>query len=70
MLVLVPNMLVDKEGLELTTSPFRLQEIVIGSSPCDTTHISCANVPESTTGDPKENGTILGGSKMILGCQI
>ena len=41
-----------------------------GDCYCDTTHISCANVPESTTGDQKENGTILGGSKMILGCQI
>jgi hypothetical protein len=70
MLVLLPSMVVDKEGLELTMSPFKLQEIVIGSSPCETTHISWANVPESTTGDPKEKGTILGGSKMILSCKI
>ena len=60
----------EREGLELTMSPFKLHDMVMGSSPCETTHISWAKVPESTTGDPKENGTIFGGSKMKLGCQI
>ena len=66
MLVRVPIMVVDNKGPELITSPFKLQEIVIGKSPCDTTHESWAKAPESTTGVPKEKGTILGGSINII----
>ena len=50
-------------GPEFNSWPFRLQDIVIGKSPCDTTHVSCAKTPVLTTADPKEKGTITGGSK-------
>ena len=35
----------------------------MGMSPWDTTQVSWAKAPESMTSLPKENGTILGGSK-------
>ena len=37
--------------------------MVTGMSPLDTTHVIWAKSPESTIGEPKENGAILGGSK-------
>ena len=55
-------MLVVMLGPEFNSWPFRLQEIVIGKSPCDTTHVSCAKTPVFTTGE-KEKGAITGGSK-------
>ena len=64
MLVLVPSIVVDIWGSEDITSPFRLQLIVIGSSPFITTQISCAKFPWSTVLTPKENGTICGGSEI------
>ena len=52
-------------GPEFNSFPCRLHVIVTGRSPWETTQMSCANAPESMTADPKENGTILGGSKKI-----
>ena len=37
--------------------------MVTGMSPWETTQVSWAKAPESMTGDPKEKGAILGGSK-------
>jgi hypothetical protein len=37
---LVPIIVVDRLGSERIVSPFRLHEIAIGSSPCETEHIS------------------------------
>ena len=50
-------------GPEFNSFPCRLHVIVTGRSPWETTQMSCANAPESMTAEPKENGTILGGSK-------
>ena len=63
MLVLVPTIVVVMLGPEFSSWPLRLQVIVMGKSPWETTHVNCANDPESTTSDPKEKGIILGGSK-------
>ena len=63
MLVLVPIIVVVTLGPEFSSCPLRLQVIVMGMSPWETTQVNCANAPESTTSDPKEKGTILGGSK-------
>ena len=52
-------------GPEFNSFPCRLHVIVTGRSPWETTQMSCANAPESMTAEPKENGTILGGSKKI-----
>ena len=62
MLTLCPSMLVVILGPEFNSWPLRLQEIVIGKSPCDTTHVSCAKTPVLTTGG-KEKGAMTGGSK-------
>ena len=61
-LVLVPTIVVDMLGPEFSSWPFRLQVMVTGMSPRDTTHVSCAKSPESVTGFPKVNGMIWGGS--------
>ena len=50
-------------GPELRSWPLRLQVMVMGMSPFETTQVNCANSPESTTSLPKEKGTMLGGSK-------
>lgn len=63
-LVLVPTIVVVIVGSELMESPFRLQVIVMGSSPWDTLQVSCAKAPSSMTSDPNEKGTILGGSEI------
>ena len=64
MLVLCPSMLVVMLGPELSCFPCKLQVIVTGMSPWETTQINWANAPESITSEPKEKGTILGGSKI------
>ena len=63
MLALWPNMVVVMLGPEFNSWPLRLQVRVMGMSPWDTTQVSWAKAPESMTSLPKENGTILGGSK-------
>ena len=63
MLVLCPNIVVVMSGPELSSCPLRLQVIVMGVSPFETTQVSCANSPESITVEPNENETIFGGSK-------
>ena len=63
MLVLVPTIVVVMDGSELISSPFKFQVIVIGSSPCEMEQASWAKAPSSTTSEPNENGTILGGSE-------
>ena len=63
MLVLVPTMVVVILGPEFRSWPLRLQVMVMGISPFETTQVNCANSPASTTSLPKEKGTILGGSK-------
>ena len=62
-LVLVPTIVVVMLGPELSSSPLRLQVMVMGMSPWDTTQVSWAKAPESMTSLPNEKGTILGGSK-------
>ena len=63
MLALWPSMVVVMLGPEFNSWPLRLQVRVMGISPWDTTHVNWAKAPESMTSLPKENGTILGGSK-------
>jgi hypothetical protein len=63
MLVLVPTMVVVMLGPELSSFPFKLQVMVNGMSPLDTTQVSWTKSPESTMSVPNENGAILGGSK-------
>ena len=63
MLVRVPTMVVLMLGPVWSSVPLRLQVIVMGMSPCDTTQVSWAKAPESMTSLPKEKGTMLGGSK-------
>ena len=63
MLALWPSMVVVMLGPEFNSWPLRLQVRVMGISPWDTTQVSWAKAPESMTSLPKENGTILGGSK-------
>ena len=63
MLALWPSVVVVMLGPEFSCWPLRLQLMVTGMSPWETTQVSWANAPESMTGDPKENGAILGGSK-------
>ena len=62
-LVLVPTIVVVMLGPELSSSPLRLQVMVMGMSPWDTTQVSWAKAPESMTSLPNEKGTILGGAK-------
>ena len=62
MLALAPTIVVDRDGPEVRAEPLRLQVIVMGVSPLDTTQVSWAYSPESITSFPKENGIILGGS--------
>ena len=62
-LALWPSMVVVMLGPEFNSVPLRLQVMVMGISPFETTQVNCANSPESTTSLPKEKGTILGGSK-------
>ena len=50
-------------GPEFSSWPFKLHVIVMGISPWETTQVNWAKAPESITSDPKEKGTILGGSK-------
>ena len=50
-------------GPEFNSWPFKLHVIVMGISPWETTQVNWAKAPESITLDPKEKGTILGGSK-------
>ena len=66
MLVLCPNILVVMSGPELSSCPLRLHVMEIGWSPLETTHINCAKSPESITGLPNVNGTILGGAKTMF----
>ena len=63
MLALRPRIVVVMLGPEFNSVPLRLQVMVMGISPFETTQVNCANSPESTTSLPKEKGTILGGSK-------
>ena len=63
MLVLCPNIVVVMSGPELSSCPLRLHVIEMGLSPLETTHINWAKSPESITGLPNVNGTILGGAK-------
>ena len=37
---LVPIIVVEMLGSELIVAPFKLHEIVMGSSPCETTHVN------------------------------
>ena len=62
MLVCVPSMVVVRVGSELIMSPFRLQVIVRGLSPFDTTQVNCVNSPWLTTSFPNEKGIISGSS--------
>ena len=62
MLARLPSMVVMMLSPEFSSFPFRLQVMCIGMSPLDTTQLSCAYAPESTTSS-NEKGTILGGSK-------
>ena len=57
-LALFPSIVVWMLGPEFSSCPLRLQVIVMGISPWETTQVNCANAPESTTSDPKEKGTI------------
>ena len=66
MLVRVPTMVVVMLGPELSSWPFRLHVMWIGMSPLETTQVSWAKSPESMTLLPKENGTMLGGSKIKI----
>ena len=61
--VLVPIIVVVIEGSEDKVSPLRYQEMLRGSSPSLTKHISCAMPPSLIELDPKENGRIFGGSE-------
>ena len=63
MLVLRPNIVVDKSGSDAIMSPFKLQVIVKGSSPVRIIQTSWANSPALTVSAPKENGTISGGTE-------
>ena len=60
----VPNMLVVTEGSEETTSPFKNQVILSGSSPRFTRQVTWAISPSFTVPLPNEKGTISGGTKM------
>lgn len=62
----VPNILVVTEGSEETTSPFKNQEILNGSSPLLTRHVNCAISPSLTVPLPNEKGTISGGTVIQL----
>ena len=62
-LVLVPTIVVVMLGPELSSWPLRLQVMVMGISPLETTQVNWANSPESITGFPNVNGMICGGSK-------
>lgn len=64
MLVLVPIIVVVRDGSEETTSPFRLHVIFSGSSPLLMEHVTWAYSPSLTTLLPKLKGTISGGSKI------
>ena len=37
---LVPIIVVEMLGSELIVAPFKLHDIVMGSSPCETTHVN------------------------------
>ena len=63
-LVRWPSMVVVMSGPEFNSWPFRLHVMEMGMSPLDTTHINWAKSPESITGLPNVNGTILGGAKI------
>ena len=63
MLALCPSCVVVMLGPEFSSRPLRLQLMVTGMSPWETTQVSWAKAPESMTGDPKEKGAILGGSR-------
>ena len=64
MLVRVPTIVVTILGPEFSSWPLRLQVMVMGMSPLETTQVNCANSPESITGFPNVNGMICGGSKI------
>lgn len=64
MLVLVPIMEVVIDGSDEMTSPLRLQETVIGSSPLFTLQVTWTKSPSLETSVPKVKGTITGGSEM------
>ena len=57
-------------GSEDTTSPCRLQVTETGRSPLFILHITAAVSPWFTGAEPKENGTISGGSKHLKFYQI
>ena len=59
MLVLCPNIVVVMSGPEFSSCPLRLHVM-------ETTHINWAKSPESITGLPNVNGTILGGAKTMF----
>ena len=62
---LVPIMVVVIVGPEEMVSPLSDQEILKGSSPRETKQVIWAVSPSLTSPpDPKENGTMLGGSEM------
>ncbi len=71
--VLVPIIVVVKEGSEDIVSPLSDQVILKGSSPLRTRHVNWAISPSLTASDPKENGTISGDServKKFCNCKI
>ena len=70
MLALRPNILVVMLGPEFSSWPLRLQVMVMGMSPWDTTQVNWAKAPESMTSRPKEKGTMLGGSKTFMKLDI
>ena len=64
-------MVVVMTGSDDIMSPFRLQVMDIGMSPLVTEHVSWTNLPWLTESNPKENGTITGGSAMkYFQCQF
>ena len=70
MLVLVPIMEVVMEGSEEMTSPFKLQETVMGSSPRFTLHVTWIKSPSFEASAPKVKGTMTGGSESTFGVRI
>ena len=70
MLARWPSMVVVMLGPEFSSWPLRLQVMVMGMSPWDTTQVNWAKAPESMASRPKEKGTMLGGSKTFMKSDI
>ena len=70
MLVRVPIMEVVIEGSDEMTSPFRLHETVMGSSPRFTLQVTWIKSPSFETSVPKVKGTMTGGSENTFGSKI